>query len=77
MLLLEHDVPYQEFSKRVLDDLPDEGESWLVQEKHLKHENRRDLRHLNICSIDPPGKDMPSVFFSWHLFVIFRMYGYR
>ena len=48
-------MPYQEFSKRVLDDLPAEGEDWVVTEQHLKHENRRDLRHLNICSIDPPG----------------------
>ncbi|KAI8146735.1 exosome complex exonuclease RRP44-like protein [Fennellomyces sp. T-0311] len=55
VLLLEHDVPYQEFSKRVLDDLPPEGEDWVVTEQHLKHENRRDLRHLDICSIDPPG----------------------
>ncbi|KAG0169487.1 exosome catalytic subunit dis3 [Apophysomyces sp. BC1034] len=55
VLLLEHDVPYQEFAKRILDDLPSEGEDWVVQERHLKHENRRDLRHLNICSIDPPG----------------------
>lgn len=56
VLLLEHDVPYQEFSKRVLDDLPAEGDDWVVTEKHLTTENRRDLRHLNICSIDPPGK---------------------
>lgn len=56
VLLLEHDVPYQEFSQRVLDDLPPEGDNWVVTEKHLTTENRRDLRHLNICSIDPPGK---------------------
>lgn len=55
VLLLEHDVPYQEFSKRVLDDLPPEGDQWVVTEKHLTQEKRRDLRHLNICSIDPPG----------------------
>ncbi|KAL0075876.1 hypothetical protein J3Q64DRAFT_1773142 [Phycomyces blakesleeanus] len=55
VLLLEHDVPYLEFSKRVLEDLPDEGEDWVVTEKHVRDENRRDLRDLNICSIDPPG----------------------
>ncbi|KAI9489424.1 mitotic control protein dis3 [Zychaea mexicana] len=55
VLLLEHDVPYQEFSKRVLDDLPVEGDEWVVTEEHVKKENRRDLRHLNVCSIDPPG----------------------
>ncbi|KAL1928856.1 hypothetical protein VTP01DRAFT_2642 [Rhizomucor pusillus] len=55
VLLLEHDVPYQEFSKRILDDLPSEGDQWVVTEKHLTQEKRRDLRHLNVCSIDPPG----------------------
>ncbi|KAI9020043.1 hypothetical protein CLU79DRAFT_756874 [Phycomyces nitens] len=55
VLLLEHDVPYLEFSKRVLEDLPEEGEDWVVTEKHVQNENRRDLRDLNICSIDPPG----------------------
>lgn len=55
VLLLEHDVPYQEFSKRVLEDLPAEGDQWVVLEKHLKNENRRDLRDLDVCSIDPPG----------------------
>lgn len=55
VLLLEHDVPYQEFSKQVLADLPREGEEWVVTDQHVHHENRRDLRGLNICSIDPPG----------------------
>ncbi|KAI7867430.1 exosome complex exonuclease RRP44-like protein [Spinellus fusiger] len=55
VLLLEHDVPYLEFSRRVLDDLPVEGENWVVSEQHVKRETRRDLRDLNICSIDPPG----------------------
>lgn len=55
VLLLEHDVPYQEFSKRILADLPKEGEDWVVTDQHVKHENRMDLRHLNVCSIDPPG----------------------
>lgn len=55
VLLLEHDVPYQEFSKRVLEDLPVEGDQWVVQDKHLTDENRRDFRDLNVCSIDPPG----------------------
>ncbi|CAO3652055.1 unnamed protein product [Cunninghamella echinulata] len=55
VLLLEHDVPYQEFSKQVLADLPREGEEWVVTDQHVHNENRRDLRGLNICSIDPPG----------------------
>ncbi|GAA5803489.1 hypothetical protein EDC94DRAFT_565135 [Helicostylum pulchrum] len=55
VLLLEHDVPYQEFSKRVLEDLPVEGDQWIVLDKHVNDENRRDFRDLNVCSIDPPG----------------------
>ncbi|CAM0142112.1 unnamed protein product [Umbelopsis sp. WA50703] len=55
VLLLEHDVPFQEFSKRILEDLPPEGESWVVTDQHVKNERRRDFRHLNVCSIDPPG----------------------
>lgn len=55
VLLLEHDVPYQEFSQRVLQDLPVEGDQWVVLDKHLTQENRRDFRDLDICSIDPPG----------------------
>jgi len=55
VLLLEHDVPFQEFSKRILEDLPAEGEDWVVTDTHVHNENRRDFRHLNVCSIDPPG----------------------
>lgn len=55
VLLLEHDVPYQEFSQRVLQDLPMEGDQWVVLDKHLTQEKRRDFRDLDVCSIDPPG----------------------
>ncbi|KAI8970424.1 exosome complex exonuclease RRP44-like protein [Mycotypha africana] len=55
VLLLEHNVPFQEFSKRVLDDLPPEGDKWIVLDKHINNEKRRDFRDLDICSIDPPG----------------------
>ncbi|RHZ52885.1 hypothetical protein Glove_456g19 [Diversispora epigaea] len=53
VLLLEHDIPHQEFSPRVLNDLPEEGENWKVTDERLR--GRMDLRHLNVCSIDPPG----------------------
>ncbi|KAL1924470.1 uncharacterized protein VTP21DRAFT_4124 [Calcarisporiella thermophila] len=53
VLLLEHEVPHHEFSKTVLADLPIEGDTWVVQDEHLK--NRIDLRGLDVCSIDPPG----------------------
>lgn len=53
VLLLEHDVRFEAFSKQILADLPTQGESWIVQEDHLP--GRMDLRHLDVCSIDPPG----------------------
>lgn len=57
-LLLEHDVPYRPFSKAILDCLPPEGGSWVVPPKEQggpRWRGRVDLRHENICSIDPPG----------------------
>lgn len=53
VLLLEHDVPHQEFSPQVLSNLPEEGLNWKVNDAHLL--DREDFRHLNICSIDPLG----------------------
>ncbi|KAJ1935966.1 exosome catalytic subunit dis3, partial [Linderina macrospora] len=57
VLLLEHDVPFQPFTKNVRADLPPEGANWLFDpERDLVTAGRRkDLRHLNVCSIDPPG----------------------
>lgn len=63
-LLIEHDVEYRPFSKKVLDCLPAEGDSWkapadltdpeaVAQDPLLP--KRRDLRDKLICSIDPPG----------------------
>ena len=57
VLLLEHDVPYREFSAKVLADLPSEGDKWkldLVRDG-VESGKRRDLRDLDVCSIDPPG----------------------
>jgi exosome complex exonuclease DIS3/RRP44 len=53
VLLLEHDVPFVPFSPLVNSFLPEEGENWVVKEEHLY--NRTDFRHLDVCSIDPPG----------------------
>ncbi|ORX72311.1 RNB-domain-containing protein [Linderina pennispora] len=57
VLLLEHDVPYQPFTKSVRADLPSEGANWVFDpDRDLVTAGRRtDLRHLNVCSIDPPG----------------------
>ncbi|BFZ57653.1 exosome catalytic subunit dis3 [Savitreella phatthalungensis] len=58
-LLLEHGVSARPFPKVVLDCLPSEGSTWTVKEDMQRHPGqngkRADLRHLHICSIDPPG----------------------
>ncbi|ELU08883.1 hypothetical protein CAPTEDRAFT_225692 [Capitella teleta] len=51
VLLLEHDVPHASFSKAVLDCLP--KLPWVITEEDEKQ--RTDLRHVDICSVDPPG----------------------
>lgn len=51
VLLLEHDVPHLPFSPAVLKDLP-RLPWYITTEEELK---RHDLRHLPICSVDPPG----------------------
>ncbi|RDL42258.1 Uncharacterized protein BP5553_02237 [Venustampulla echinocandica] len=56
-LLLEYDVQYRPFPKTVLDCLPKEGHDWKVpaSTEDPGWRGRRDLRELNICSIDPIG----------------------
>ncbi|KAJ8253393.1 hypothetical protein GJAV_G00212430 [Gymnothorax javanicus] len=51
VLLLEHDVPHQAFSQAVLSFLP--KMPWGITEEDMKR--RQDLRHLCVCSVDPPG----------------------
>ncbi|XP_056411478.1 exosome complex exonuclease RRP44 [Hyla sarda] len=51
VLLLEHDVPHQPFSQAVLSFLP--KMPWSITPEDMKH--RKDLRHLCVCSVDPPG----------------------
>lgn len=50
-ILLEHDIEYRPFPQAAMDCLPEEGENWTPD---YSATNRKDLRHLNICSIDPP-----------------------
>jgi exosome complex exonuclease DIS3/RRP44 len=52
VLLLEHEVVHRPFSEKVMACLPDA--SWHVTETMIH--DRVDLRHLNVYSIDPPGK---------------------
>lgn len=56
-LLLEWDVQYRPFPKTVLDCLPVEGHEWKVPASTSDPgwRDRRDLRDLLVCSIDPPG----------------------
>ena len=56
-LLLEYDVQYRPFPKGVLDCLPREGHDWRVPASldDPGWRDRRDLRDLLICSIDPIG----------------------
>ena len=51
VVLLEHEIPTAAFSKNVMNCLP--PKDWKVTEENMK--GRMDLRHLNVCSIDPPG----------------------
>ncbi|XP_037535703.1 exosome complex exonuclease RRP44 [Nematolebias whitei] len=51
VLLLEHDVPHQAFSQVVLSFLP--KMPWTITPEDMAQ--REDLRHLVVCSVDPPG----------------------
>lgn len=51
VLLLEHDVPHSKFSKEVLSFLP--TLPWTITDDDVA--KRVDLRHITICSVDPPG----------------------
>lgn len=53
-ILLEHDVSTLPFTPAQLAELPREGDNWIVQEEDLQS-GRSDFRHLDVCSIDPPG----------------------
>lgn len=47
--MLEHDIPHAEWSEAVLACLP--KDDWTP----VLENGRKDLRHLNICSVDPIG----------------------
>ncbi|KAG7279912.1 hypothetical protein CRUP_021545 [Coryphaenoides rupestris] len=51
VLLLEHDVPHQDFSKAVLSFLPQMP--WSITPEDMAV--RQDFRALTVCSVDPPG----------------------
>eukprot|EP00752_Nemacystus_decipiens_P011314 g10054.t1 len=51
VILLEHDIPHESFSGKVLACLP--PEDWTITPENST--GRKDLRHLPVLSIDPPG----------------------
>ncbi|GLD92419.1 hypothetical protein PINS_up000952 [Pythium insidiosum] len=51
VLLIEHDIPCDQFSDEVMRCLP--PEDWTITPENSA--GRRDLRGLPVCSIDPPG----------------------
>ena len=55
VLLLEHDIPHSSFSEAVMECLPDvtPEKPWKITSMDLAE--RIDCRHLDICSVDPPG----------------------
>ncbi|CAM9215017.1 unnamed protein product [Hapterophycus canaliculatus] len=51
VILLEHEIPHENFSGKVLACLP--PEDWTITPENSV--GRKDLRHLPVLSIDPPG----------------------
>lgn len=51
VILLEHEIPHESFSGKVLACLP--PEDWAITPENSV--GRKDLRHLPVLSIDPPG----------------------
>ncbi|XP_015781646.1 exosome complex exonuclease RRP44-like [Tetranychus urticae] len=52
ILLLEHDIPHLQFTKSVMNCLPD-PDKWSIPPEELS--KRLDFRDKPICSVDPPG----------------------
>lgn len=51
VILLEHEIPHDPFSLAVLECLPKEPWSPEPFDRNI----RKDLTHLDICSVDPEG----------------------
>ncbi|CAM9113155.1 unnamed protein product [Choristocarpus tenellus] len=51
MILMEHDIPHESFSGKVIACLP--PNDWAITAANSL--GRKDLRHLPVLSIDPPG----------------------
>ena len=53
IILYEHNVDINPFSKKIIDSMPDENVEFKCPPEELK--KRLDLRNKPVCSIDPPG----------------------
>ncbi|KAG6546222.1 hypothetical protein Mapa_012260 [Marchantia paleacea] len=53
VILFENDINNKPFSQQVLDCLP--PLPWSLPAEELQNPNRRDLRHVRVFSVDPPG----------------------
>jgi exosome complex exonuclease DIS3/RRP44 len=53
MILHEYNVDLRPFSQKVIACLPQEGADWRASPEEMK--KRLDLRHLDVCSVDPIG----------------------
>lgn len=53
MILHEYNVDTRAFSQKVIACLPPEGKEWRASAEEMA--KRLDLRHLDVCSVDPIG----------------------
>jgi exosome complex exonuclease DIS3/RRP44 len=53
VILYEHDINANPFSQKIINSMPKEDIELKVDSEEL--ERRADLRHICVCSIDPPG----------------------
>lgn len=53
MILHEYNVDMRPFAQKVINCLPAEGKNWRASPEEMAR--RWDLRHLDVCSVDPPG----------------------
>lgn len=66
MILHEFNVDMRPFSQKVLNCLPVEGKNWRPSPEEIA--KRWDLRHLEVCSVDPPGcKDIDDALHCYEL----------
>jgi exosome complex exonuclease DIS3/RRP44 len=53
MILHEFNIDTRPFSQKVINCLPSDGKNWKMSPE--EEAKRLDLRHLDVCSVDPIG----------------------